>query len=109
MNIDLLRKEQDFNKVLEYIEKNKNILMLPDQDVISAVYSDKIITVDPYIYNMTERMLHSPKSHTKQIDINWVKENCAIIHYCGRNKPWKENYLGILDELYHRYSRGIYR
>lgn len=104
MNLNLLRKEQDYSKVFEYIEKNKNILFLPDQDIISAIYSDRIITVDPYIYNMTERMLRSPRSIRNNIDEEWVKNNSAIIHYCGRNKPWKANYIGVLDKFYRQYS-----
>ena len=107
MNIKLRREQQDFSKVFEYIEKNKNILFLPDQDIISAVYSDRIIAIDPYVYNMTEKMLLSPKSMLNEIDFEWVKQNSAIIHYCGRNKPWKENYLGVLDSFYISHSEGI--
>ena len=28
------------------------------------------------------------------------REHSVIIHYCGRNKPWKEKYLGQLDVFY---------
>lgn len=104
MNLALLRKEQDFREVFEYIEDNKNILFLPDQDIISAIYPDRIMAIDPYIYNMTERMLLSPKSIINDIDYEWVKENSAIIHYCGRNKPWKKNYRGVLDSFYNDYA-----
>ena len=38
MNLELLRKEQDRKQVFEYIENNKERLILPDQDVISAIY-----------------------------------------------------------------------
>ncbi|MBQ9844539.1 MAG: glycosyltransferase family 8 protein [Oscillospiraceae bacterium] len=107
MNIALLRKEQDLGEVFRYIEKNKNLLFLPDQDVISAIYSSRIIAIDPYLYNMTERMLLSPKSIRRNIDFDWVQQNSAIIHYCGRNKPWKENYSGVLDCFYNRYSAEI--
>lgn len=107
MNIKLLREHQNFSTVLNYIEKNKNILILPDQDVISAVYASKIVTIDPYIYNMTERLLISPRSIKKDIDTLWVKENSAIIHYCGRNKPWKRNYIGFLGEFYRQHSYGL--
>ncbi len=107
MNLKALRKEQNYREVFEYIEKNRNILFLPDQDIISAIYSDKIVPIDPYIYNMTERMLRSPKSIKREIDYEWVQKNSAIIHYCGRNKPWKENYTGVLDCFYKKYSGKI--
>ena len=108
MNIKLLRQQQNYSAVFEYIEKNRHILFLPDQDIISAVYSDKIITIDPYIYNMTERLLNSPKSLVNNIDFNWVDKNSAIVHYCGRNKPWKENYIGTMDVFYKKFSADIY-
>lgn len=104
MNIKLLRELQDYEEVFDYIRKNKNILFLPDQDIISAVYSDKIVSVDPYVYNMTERMLLSPKSIKNDVDLQWVKNNSAIVHYCGRNKPWKDNYVGMLGEFYRQYA-----
>lgn len=107
MNINLLRKQQNFDEVFDYIEKNRNILFLPDQDIISAIYSDRIIALDPYIYNMTERMLHSPKSIKNEINAQWVKENSAIVHYCGRNKPWKDNYIGSLNIFYNQFARDL--
>lgn len=107
MNIKLMRTHQQFDEVLGYIEKNKNILFLPDQDVISAVYCDKIMAIDPYIYNMTEKMMLSPKSIKNDVDFNWVDQNSAIVHYCGRNKPWKDNYNGVLDCFYNRFSYDI--
>lgn len=108
MNIKLLREQQDYSEIFAYIEKNKNMLFLPDQDIISAVYCDKIVTINPYIYNMTERMLLSPKSLKNDIDIQWVKKNSAIVHYCGRNKPWKENYIGCMDVFFRQFAEEIY-
>jgi len=104
MNIKLLRKEQDFTEVFSYIDKYKKLLILPDQDVISAVYSEKIMSIDPYIYNMTERLLLHPDTIEKDIDIGWVAKNTAIIHFCGRNKPWKERYMGVLGYIWHYFA-----
>ncbi len=101
MNISLLRKEQDFSRVYDYIDKYKKMLILPDQDVISAVYSDKIIPLDPFVYNMTERLLLHPEAIERKIDMSWVAKNTAIIHYCGRNKPWKDYYVGYLGYIWH--------
>jgi len=107
MNIALLRREQNLDEVFSYIEKNRHILFLPDQDIISAVYCDKIMTIDPYIYNMTEKMLLSVKSIKNDVDFEWVQQNSAIVHYCGRNKPWNDNYIGSLDCFYKLYSSDI--
>lgn len=101
MNLDLLRREQNLSEVFDFIEKKKNALILPDQDVISSLYGSKIQAIDTFRYNMTERLfkLHSPFEKTLTVD--WVRGHSKIIHYCGRNKPWKENYVGQLGFFYH--------
>ena len=100
MNLSLLRKEQDYADVFHFIEKRKSHLVFPDQDIISSLYGSKIYTLDPFRYNMTEWLyrVHSP--FEKSLDLNWVRKHSIIIHYCGRNKPWKENYIGDLDVFY---------
>lgn len=100
MNLEILRKEQDFNAVYDYIEEKKDVLFLPDQDVISGLYGSKIIKLNPSIYNMTERLF--AKQFLVQKDaLSWVRENTRIIHYIGKNKPWKSNYTGSLNVFYH--------
>lgn len=100
MNLELLRKEQDYQEVFAFIEKRKNFLILPDQDIISSLYGSKIYALDTFRYNMTENLyrLHAP--FEKDLDLEWVRKHSVIIHYCGRNKPWKENYIGQLDVFY---------
>lgn len=102
INTALLRKEQDFRRVYEYIEKRKAVLLLPDQDVISGLYSHRILCIDPFVYNMSERLLLHPSAIEKGVTPGWVADNSAIVHYCGRNKPWKERYTGLLGYMYHR-------
>lgn len=103
MNIKLLRKEQNKEAVYRFIKKNKNNLMLPDQDVISGLYANKILPLDPYVYNMTEKLLKQ-KYFVPHISKRWIKDNSVIIHYCGRNKPWNKKYKGSLNEFYNYYN-----
>ncbi len=100
MNLKLLRKEQNFKDVFDFIEKRKNYLILLDQDIISGLYGSKILALDTYKYNMTENlfMLHAP--FEKNLNMEWVRNHSVIIHYCGRNKPWKSGYIGGLDVFY---------
>lgn len=111
MNLKLLREKQDIDSALEYIEKNKNRLLLPDQDVLSGLYGGKTRTVESIIYNLSERYLKlynmNFKNLDKRIDIDWVRKNTVIIHYCGRNKPWKDNYIGELDIFYKEYAQMV--
>lgn len=100
MNLKKLRKEQRFEDVFDFIVEKKNLLFLPDQDIISSLYGTRIFALDSFRYNMTERlyMRHSP--FEKELDVNWVRKNSVVIHYCGRNKPWKSNYVGQLGIFY---------
>lgn len=100
MNLKELRKEQNVDQIKDYIKKHKDLLILPDQDVLSAIYSDKITEVDAVKYNMTERMWLKEKISQWNNDIQWVEEHCHIIHYIGRNKPWLKDYRGDLDKFY---------
>jgi len=100
MNLALLRREQDFEEVFRFVEKRKNFLILPDQDIISGLYGSRIYALDPFRYNMTERLYQMHAPFEKGLDLDWVRKNSVIIHYCGRNKPWKENYVGQLDVFY---------
>ena len=100
MNIQLLRQQQSTEEVIDYIQKNKMRLVLPDQDIISALYGDRIIDLNPFIYNMSERLLMLPSAIEKGINRAWIKNNSAIVHFCGRNKPWKASYIGVLGDIF---------
>ena len=34
------------------------------------------------------------------MNLAWVREHTRIVHFCGRNKPWKKNYKGLLGTFY---------
>lgn len=100
IHLAALREQQDEQAVFAYIEKYKNVLFLPDQDIISGLYGSHILRIDPYLYNMTERLFVLHHQSDAWLNIDWVRNNSAVIHYCGRNKPWNENYIGVLDVFY---------
>jgi lipopolysaccharide biosynthesis glycosyltransferase len=53
-------------------------------------------------FNLSDRILgfYNADIKNKRRNINWVRQNTAIIHYCGKNKPWKSNYKGKLGVFY---------
>jgi lipopolysaccharide biosynthesis glycosyltransferase len=105
MNLELMRKEVRLEDIYQFIRDNRFKLVLPDQDVLNGLYWDKIKPVDGYRYNYDARyydmiqLLPNPKH-----DLQWIQENTVFIHYCGKDKPWKENYKGELGLFYKRYS-----
>ncbi|WP_040214530.1 glycosyltransferase family 8 protein [Clostridium polynesiense] len=104
MNLSLLRENQDMQQVFDYIEKYKNVLLFPDQDVINGVYCNDILPVDPLKYNLSEKYYMycklRPVNYKVGINIDWVRSNTCIIHYSGKNKPWKRRYIGELGVFY---------
>lgn len=98
LNLETLRREQEVQAVVDYIAAHEKVLFLPDQDIISGLYSDRILPIDAHVYNMTERI--AAAGFLKGPDTDWICISAAIIHYCGRNKPWKPGYKGKLDIFY---------
>ena len=107
INLKELRKIDVQKEVCEFVENNSKKLMLPDQDIITALYGEKIKIVDALKYNLGDRDLNLYNlNHIKNpIGLKWVKENTVIIHYYGRNKPWNKNYRGKLGVFYYRLER----
>lgn len=102
MNLKLLRKVDIKKEVTNFVENNKLKLILPDQDIISAIFGDKIKLVDSMIYNFGEREWgkYNIKNPQNPIDIKWIRKNTVIIHYYGKNKPWNDKYIGNLNIFY---------
>ena len=100
MNLEALRAEQDMEAVFGYMEAHKGRLMLPDQDIISALYGQRILPLDPIRYNMTEKLFSLHRYNGDGMTLEDVRQQSAVIHYCGRNKPWKPVYLGELNVFY---------
>lgn len=100
MNLRALRAEQDMEAVFEYMEAHRGRLMLPDQDIISALYGQRILPLDPIRYNMTEKLYSRHRYNGDGMTLEDVRRQSAVIHYCGRNKPWRPGYLGELNVFY---------
>lgn len=105
MNLQALREELDINRIINYIQAFGNSLLLPDQDILTGLYGKRILALNPYLYNMTERLLiRSAATQGSGVDLQWVCDHSCIVHYVGRNKPWKPGYRGKLGNLYGWYE-----
>ena len=50
---------------------------------------------------MTERLFaFRRRPGDRPLDLDAVRRDAVIIHYCGRNKPWKPGYVGRLNVFY---------
>ena len=112
MNLPLLRLVLDLKQMARFVRDRKLPLFLPDQDILTGLYGDRVKIVCAMRYNLSDRVLNqynAVKGRRKR-DIDWVRRHTVIIHYCGRNKPWKSDYSGTLgifyDELINHVGEG---
>lgn len=102
MNLPLLRENLTMEQIRQTAQKKMRTFMLPDQDLLTVMHGDRIKLVDTMRYNLSDRMLsiHNSDPRNEKLDLQWVRENAVIIHYYGKNKPWKEGYNGQLDVFF---------
>ena len=108
INLNELRKKDIEKEVIQFIKENKTKLMLPDQDVITALYGNKIKLVDSLKYNLGDRELTMYNiNQPKKIGLKWICKNTVIIHYYGKNKPWNKDYTGKLGCFYYKMENKL--
>lgn len=102
LNLPALRENIRLEDIRDYANRHQHTLILPDQDIVSALYGDKVKLTDTLKYNLSDRILalHNADPRNDKIDLDWVRKNAVVIHYFGKNKPWNENYIGILNVFY---------
>lgn len=108
MNIRLMRKEYKLEEALTYAKKNQDIIPNCDQDVINALYFNKIKLVSNKFnyearFHTIEEILDYPVFLLK----NRFKQDIIIIHYMGRYKPWNRGYGGKFGILYYKQVRKM--
>ena len=92
MNLDMLREHFDKERIFAFLKENGRRLILPDQDIVMALYGDRILVLDKLIYNLSPRIFHlTCLVHSSgRMSVDFVRKNTTIIHFCGKGKPWKE-------------------
>lgn len=101
-NLSALRENLRLEDIRDYAQRKMQAFLLPDQDILTALYGEKVKLVDTMRYNLSDRILalHNADPRNEKLDLEWVRNNGVVIHYCGKNKPWKPNYNGVLDVFY---------
>ena len=102
MNLPLLRREMTIDTIREVARQKMHTFILPDQDLLTVMHGEHIKLLDTMVYNLSDRTLltYNANPLNEARDLNWVRENTVIIHYFGKNKPWRDHYRGILDVFY---------
>jgi len=102
MDLDLMRKTIKKEDIYRAIDKYSLVLTLPDQDIINILYGDKLKLIEKEKYNYGDRDLNKYNLFHpfNKRGYKYIDDVTVIIHYYGRNKPWKKNYKGILNKYY---------
>lgn len=105
MNLDQIRQRVHAADIFGYIREH--VLLLPDQDVLNALYGKYIKSVPDQLFNYDTRnsRIYETISFGKW-NLNWVISHTVILHYCGRQKPWLTDVnSGRFTALYKHYYR----
>ena len=106
--IDLARCRAEVNpeEIFSYVSEHAEELLLPDQDVLNALYSSRILELDDALWNYDARNFKNYLMRSNgAADMEWVIENTAVLHFCGRAKPWKPHYRHRFGMLYLHYEQ----
>lgn len=101
-NLSALRENVRLEDIRDFASRKMHSFMLPDQDILTALYGEKVKLIDTMRYNLSDRILafYNADPRNEKLDLDWVRKNSVVIHYCGKNKPWGQHYNGILDVFY---------
>ena len=104
MNLVNIREHVQSERIYSFIKDNSNILLLPDQDVLNALYGEQILRLPDEIYNFDSRLpfLYELMSQ-REYNFDWVTNHTVILHFCGKEKPWEAQAKGKFSVLYKHY------
>lgn len=106
INLAQCRREVHPEDIFAYVEAHAAGLLLPDQDVLNALYGSRILPLDDLLWNYDARnyATYLVSSHG-EAEIDWVLQHTAILHFCGKSKPWKPLYRHRFGILYKHYRQ----
>lgn len=106
MDLEAGRREIRPQALFDYVTQHGKELILPDQDVLNALYSERILPLEDVLWNYDARNYSNYLLRSGGVcDLQWVMEHTAILHFCGKEKPWKAQYLHRFGVLYQHYAQ----
>lgn len=104
MDLAAGRREIRPDALFAYVEKHRKELVLPDQDLLNGLYSQRILDLEDVIWNYDARNYSNYLLRSGGVcDLRWVMEHTSILHFCGKEKPWKPKYFHRFGILYQHY------
>ena len=108
INLEAWRNQVIATHIFDYIKSHGLLLLLPDQDVLNGLYGKHILSVDDALYNYDARNYETYRLLDTERTMTWVIRNTVVLHFCGRNKPWKKDaFLDRFTILYKHYEQRM--
>lgn len=106
INLDQGRKEILPEEIFRYAGEHAKELLLPDQDILNAVFGSRTLELDDYLWNYDARNYSTYLLRSGGVcDMDWVMGNTGILHFCGKTKPWQAGYMHRFGILYKHYMQ----
>ncbi len=91
-------------EIFQCVSEHEAELLLPDQDVFNFLYGKQTLPLDDAIWNYDARYYSNYLIRSGGVyDLDWVMRNTAILHFCGKRKPWMQSYSHRFGALYKHY------
>ena len=95
----------DPGDIFAFATEHERKLLFPDQDIFNALYGERTLPVPDLVWNYDARKYPDNIVRTGgEATLDWVMDNTAILHFCGRDKPWAPKYRGQFAALYKHYA-----
>lgn len=95
----------DPDEIFAFATEHERKLLFPDQDIFNALYGERTLPVPDQVWNYDARKYPDNIIRTGgEATLDWVMNNTAILHFCGRDKPWAPRYRGQFAALYKHYA-----
>ena len=103
-DLDEGRRQIRPREIFRYAREHKKELLLPDQDILNALYGDRTLPLDDALWNYDARNFSTYLIRSGgACNLDWVMANTAVLHFCGRSKPWQAGYFRRFGALYKHY------
>ena len=95
----------DPDEIFAFAREHERKLLFPDQDIFNALYGERTLPVPDQVWNYDARKYPDNIIRTGgEATLDWVMNNTAILHFCGRDKPWAPKHRGQFAALYKHYA-----
>lgn len=106
MDLNAGRRWIDPAALFDFTRRHARELLFPDQDLLNMLYGERVLALDDAVWNYDARNYNNYYLRSGGVcDMDWMLTHTAVLHFCGRAKPWKPGYRRRFGPLYKHYMR----